>query len=191
MRPVRIRVFAVALVDAAPVRIAADVDHRGAVDQALLLALEIRVLMPAVVDRAGLVGDGRGDFVNQLRVPRGGHGDGDREHRRRLGPTRRRAGTGSTCPSGCRSARTSGPLWLSSVAFSSSVRREIRSRTRLSTGRFGSRHAPASDAAPATTTVDQHATPIITQRTMPVTRFERPLNPMYTPSQGDCLRPQA
>ncbi len=71
----QVGVLAVALVDAAPVGVAADVDYGSAIDQALLLALEIRVLMPAVVDGPGLVADDSGDLMDQRGVPRGGQGN--------------------------------------------------------------------------------------------------------------------
>ena len=49
-------ILAIDLVDAPPIGIPADVDDRSAVDQALFLALEIRVMVPGIVDRARFVG---------------------------------------------------------------------------------------------------------------------------------------
>ncbi len=69
------RIFAVTLFDAPPIGIAADVDHRGAIDQSLVLRLDVRLLVPEVVDGAGFVGDCDRFFVEQVDIPRGGHGD--------------------------------------------------------------------------------------------------------------------
>src|SRR5579859_7180829 len=84
--PGKERVFAVTLIDAAPIWVPADIDHRRSIDQALMRALESRVLMPTIVNRARFVGDGRGFAVNQVRVPGRSHGDGNGKHRARLSP---------------------------------------------------------------------------------------------------------
>ena len=78
--PCQKRVFAVTFVDAAPIWITADVDDGGAIDQPFVFALEVWILMPAIVDGAGFVRDGRRNFVDQLSVPGGSHRDRDREH---------------------------------------------------------------------------------------------------------------
>src|SRR6266705_4265293 len=46
------RIFAEAFVDSAPIRVAAEVDDRRTIDEALVFAFEIRILMPAVVNSA-------------------------------------------------------------------------------------------------------------------------------------------
>jgi hypothetical protein len=74
------RVFPVTLIDAAPVWIAADVDDRRAVNESLVGAGKIWVLMPAVVNRASLVGNCHRLLIYQICVPRRGHRDGDRKH---------------------------------------------------------------------------------------------------------------
>src|ERR1017187_1598782 len=69
----QVRVLAEDLLNAAPERIAADIDDRRAVDQAMLAA---RTVGADVVKRPALVGHGMSDGVHQGRVPRCAHGDG-------------------------------------------------------------------------------------------------------------------
>ena len=97
-------ILAERLPDAAPPRIAADVDDRRAIHEPVVpqppairrdrdaLPLSSRRLdlplnrRPVVVDRPSLVCDGRRDIVHQRGVPRRRHADRHREHRRWLGP---------------------------------------------------------------------------------------------------------
>ena len=79
----QIRVFAKAFLNAAPARIAADVDDGRPVDQPVLAA---RPGGAKVVQGPAFVSDGIGDVVNERRIPGGGHGDRHRKQRR--GPFR-------------------------------------------------------------------------------------------------------
>ena len=77
----QVGILAEDFLDAAPARIAADVDDRRAVDEPVRRA---RAVLLGVVERARLVGHGVGDLANQLGIPGRAHRRRDREQRRRL-----------------------------------------------------------------------------------------------------------
>ena len=84
MAPVRNGILAVGLLAASPARVAEDVDVGRPEDEALVeVALVARD--PAVVHRAGLVGDAGRDAQHEVGVPRRREADGLREHRRPSG----------------------------------------------------------------------------------------------------------
>ena len=66
----QIGILPIGLLIAPPVRVSFDVNDGRAIDQPLVLAGKSRVLMPAVVDGARLVGDGGGDLMDQVGIPR-------------------------------------------------------------------------------------------------------------------------
>ena len=80
--PREIRIFPISLLIAPPVRVASDVDDGSPIDESLVFAGSVRVQVPAIVNRAGFVGNRSGNFMNQVRIPGGRHGDGYREHGR-------------------------------------------------------------------------------------------------------------